>query len=291
MNAYKKYKNRLERFLQTERGKRFINFAYSFGAAIVILGAMFKLLHFPFGNEMLFIGMVTECIVFVLSAFDTPIRDYQWEQVFPALSGNHVNGLGDDTMDVASPTIQGGSGAIVQGNGGSVAQGNGGSVVQENGGSVAQGVPGAIRQGSTSQIYGNPNTVTTGAGAQESDGMVPQGGQEADLTTIPPVAQLSSYSEEYGRQMENLNRTLSGLNSIYELQLKSVSSQIGTIEQINQGLARFRTMYGDALPDGSIIKTETEKMADQLRELNEVYARMLHAMTVNRYENPNNTNL
>src|SRR5690554_6574223 len=87
MNAYKRYKNRLEKFLQTERGKRFINFAYSIGAAIVILGAMFKLLHFPFGNEMLFIGMMTEVIVFTLSAFDRPVQDYAWEQVFPALTG------------------------------------------------------------------------------------------------------------------------------------------------------------------------------------------------------------
>ncbi len=93
MNAYKKYKNRLEKFLQTERGKRFINFAYSIGAAIVILGAMFKLLHFPFGNELLFIGMITEVIVFTLSAFDTPIRDYNWDKVFPALTSDNLENL------------------------------------------------------------------------------------------------------------------------------------------------------------------------------------------------------
>ncbi len=73
MIAYKKnIKNRLEKFLQGEQGKRFINFAYSFGAAIVILGAMFNLLHFPFGNEIFFFGMITEVVVFILSAFDTP---------------------------------------------------------------------------------------------------------------------------------------------------------------------------------------------------------------------------
>lgn len=86
MNAYKKYRNRIEKYLQTERGKRLINFTYSIGAAIVILGAMFKLLHFPYGNELLFIGMITEVIVFTLSAFDTPIRDYNWDRIFPALT-------------------------------------------------------------------------------------------------------------------------------------------------------------------------------------------------------------
>src|SRR5690554_7444436 len=89
LNAYKKYRNRIEKYLQTERGKRLINFSYSIGAAIVILGAMFKLLHFPYGNELLFIGMITEVIVFTLSAFDTPIRDYNWDRIFPALTSDN----------------------------------------------------------------------------------------------------------------------------------------------------------------------------------------------------------
>src|SRR5690554_6388517 len=86
MNANKKYRNRIDKYLQTERGKRLINFTYSIGAAIVILGAMFKLLHFPYGNELLFIGMITEVIVFTLSAFDTPLSDYNSVRIFPALT-------------------------------------------------------------------------------------------------------------------------------------------------------------------------------------------------------------
>ncbi|MDR0421698.1 MAG: gliding motility protein GldL [Proteiniphilum sp.] len=222
MNAYSRYKNRLERFLQTERGKRFINFAYNFGAAIVILGAMCKLLHFAFGNEMLFIGMVTECIVFILSAFDAPVRDYRWEQVFPELS---------------SPKDEVNTGIVRQ--------------------SPAR----------TGETVSAPGTFPFPANGIPQD--------------------LSSYTEEYGRQMDNLNRTLSGLNSIYEMQLKSVSGQIGAIEQISRGLSRLRSMYGDDLPDGSTIKAETERMAKQLRELNDVYARMLHAMTVDRHDNRN----
>lgn len=252
MNAYKKYKNSLERFLQTERGKRSINFAYSFGAAIVILGAMFKLLHFPFGNEMLFIGMVTECIVFIVSAFDTPIRDYNWEQVFPALSGNSGNG--------EQPGAEIHSGLLQQ-------------ITAHR----------ETTSSSTGQRVSSVNPEATALSPLHSP--VSSGEAENEI-----VLSLSTQTEEYGKQMENLNRTLSGLNSIYEIQLKSISSQIGTIEQINQGLIRLRNMYGDNLPDGSVIKTETEKMADQLKELNNVYARMLSAMTVNKYDNPANPN-
>lgn len=238
MNAYHRYKNRLEQYLQSERGKRAIHFAYSFGAALVILGAMFKLLHFPFGNEMLFIGMVTEVCVFVLSAFDTPVRDYPWEQVFPVLASQKPEGRPDFNSDV-----------------------------------------------STSIIAATQPSATQGA---------PAGGQPAPFNyeTSPAIpSHLSGHAEEYDKQMVSLNRTLAGLNALYELQLKGISGQIDTIEQINRGLQRLKTTYSDTLPDGTVIGRETERMAAQLHELNDAYARMLQAMTVHRGGNSTTSQL
>ena len=63
MGKYRRYKNRLEMFLSSERGKRVLNFLYSWGASIVILGALFKLLHIPYANQILFVAMITESIV------------------------------------------------------------------------------------------------------------------------------------------------------------------------------------------------------------------------------------
>lgn len=229
MNAYHRYKNRLERYLQTERGKRTIHFAYSFGAALVILGAMFKLLHFPFGNEMLFIGMMTEVCVFIISAFDTPVRDYPWEQVFPALTSQNPEEQPDFGTDALAPL-------------------------------------------STSSRVSRVQDIHTG-----NQPLQPHS------DTIPAIStHLANHTEEYTKQMESLNRTLSGLNSLYELQLKGISGQIDTIEQINRGLQRLKTTYSDTLPDGTVIGRETERMAAQLHELNEAYARMLQAMTLNR---------
>lgn len=238
MNAYHRYKNRLEQYLQSERGKRAIHFAYSFGAALVILGAMFKLLHFPFGNEMLFIGMVTEVCVFVLSAFDTPVRDYPWEQVFPVLASQKPEGRPDFNSDV-----------------------------------------------STSITAATQPSATQGA---------PAGGQPAPFNyeTSPAIpSHLSGHAEEYDKQMVSLNRTLAGLNALYELQLKGISGQIDTIEQINRGLQRLKTTYSDTLPDGTVIGRETERMAAQLHELNDAYARMLQAMTVHRGGNSTTSQL
>lgn len=186
MNAYKIYKNRLEKFLQTERGKRFINFAYSIGAAVVILGAMFKLLHFPFGNELLFIGMITEVIVFTLSAFDTPIRDYNWDRVFPSLTSE-------------KPVEK--------------------SVLNS-----------ALNTGLNSQQ--DVNGIHAFQEQKQTD--YSQQKQPTSMLNLPSNnIDLAPQTEKYSQQLENLT-------------------------------------------------AETEKMAKQIQELNEVYARMLKAMSVNR---------
>ena len=85
MVKIRKYANVIERFLHGEKGQRFFNFAYSIGAAVVIWGALFKILHLPGGSLLLCIGMGTEIAMFVLTAFDRPPREYAWEDVFPVL--------------------------------------------------------------------------------------------------------------------------------------------------------------------------------------------------------------
>ena len=72
MGKYKRYKNHIEKFLSSDKGQRFFNFAYSIGAAIVIWGALFKILHLPGGRLLLSIGMGTEVLMLSLSAVDTP---------------------------------------------------------------------------------------------------------------------------------------------------------------------------------------------------------------------------
>ena len=77
-------------FLSSDMGKRVLNFCYSWGASIVIIGAMFKLLHLPYGNQILFIAMTVEALVFFISAFEHPSNEYHWEEVFPEIGRAHV---------------------------------------------------------------------------------------------------------------------------------------------------------------------------------------------------------
>ena len=77
--------HRLEVFLSSERGKRILNRFYSWGAAFVILGALFKLLHIRYGDEILLVSMLTEFVVFFISGFERPEKTYRWEEVYPEL--------------------------------------------------------------------------------------------------------------------------------------------------------------------------------------------------------------
>jgi gliding motility-associated protein GldL len=93
--------------------------------------------------------------------------------------------------------------------------------------------------------------------------------------------EISANSKGYVDQMGNLNRNLSGLNTIYEIQLKSISSQIDTIDRVNKGLVHIREMYEGSMGDSDRFSKETEAMAENLARLNTVYSRMLEAMAPN----------
>jgi gliding motility-associated protein GldL len=80
---------------QSKATKKLFNMAYGLGAAIVILGALFKILHWKFGNEMLMVGMIVEAIVFAISAFEPVDDDLDWSKVYPELSGGKAKEKGD----------------------------------------------------------------------------------------------------------------------------------------------------------------------------------------------------
>ncbi|OAV65839.1 gliding motility-associated protein GldL [Bacteroidales bacterium Barb6] len=356
MGKYNTYKNRLEMFLASERGKRVLNFGYSWGASVVVLGALFKILHLPLGDIMLGAGMVTEFFVFFIYGFEKPGGEYHWEKVYPELKSDNPLDLeynrgraGDDGFaafaasgfpaPAGASAVSGGGGAsggggqgtiIISGGGGGSHGGFAGAAegVAGSGGGVAGGsVAGGGQSVSLGGIGLSPIDVTEedtknlsesikklNDAAEQiskmgeltevtqkyfeqlsgiSDNMERFSQVTSSLTDVSDTL-LTSYkhitdnseginqnSRGYVQQMETLNRNISGLNTIYEIQLKSISSQIDSIEHINGGLNRIREMYDGSIVDSSVFRNETEKMTRQLTELNMVYTRLLQAMTVN----------
>lgn len=268
---------RLQKWMDSVPGQTFLNYAYSWGAAIVILGTLFKLTHIPGANFWLFLGMGTEVFVFFLSAFDRPFDKTADGMDLPThlnLDNEEVTEGNEEAAQVAAaaqPVVTGG-GTIIIGGG---AVGGSGHISDASDTS---------RTSATSQT-----TVDTEAIAAVSSSVSKMSGVsgEAVLPSMNPELEeaTTNYVEELKRltemlsnvsrqserlatdseEMENLNRTLTGICKVYELQLKSASSQIGTIDEINE---------------------QTKKMADQIAELNKIYQRMIDAMTVNMPKAP-----
>lgn len=257
MTTIRKYTNRIEEFLHSDAGQRFFNIAYSVGAAIVIWGALFKILHLPGGNTLLCVGMGTEIAMFILTAFDRPPKEPNWEEIVPAMTGQSSNNIGG---------VQGAPGS----NSAEVVQGI--TIVDDKGTDITQM---AENMNKAAGELGSANELAeaTNRFVEAIEGISKQ---MSDLHEA-----MASGSNGYAEKMAELNRNLSGLNTIYDIQLRSVSGQLEAIDRVNKGLRDIRDMYEKSAADSAKYCEETEKMTQYMKQINEVYARMISAMTIN----------
>ena len=351
---------RLQNWMDSVPGQTFLNYAYSWGAAIVILGALFKLTHIQGGNIMLFIGMGTEVIVFFLAAFDRPFdrnevgkelpEDIETdEQMSVRLGMNDNDDLDNEETETDANNTPGLTVIPVIGSGTAhtcirTPQSEEELEAAESQATVIAAAAAEATEGSmpcpdTEQLAASSSAApahqpaapivqtitipvqseTTTAESTPSDmpaatpadsmaaaaiaAAAPKGGQpfeqeaqrlaqiirvandellqraqavlspEMEAATQTYIEKLRTLADTFAKvdeqsarlakdseEMENLNRTLTGINKVYELHLKSISLQVGTIDQIND---------------------QTHKLANQIEELNAVYGRMIEALTVN----------
>lgn len=274
MAEYSKYNivYRLQKWMDSVPGQTFLNYAYSWGASIVIFGTLCKLTHLPGANFWLFLGMGTEVFVFFISAFDRPFDKTADGRDLPT----HVEDGEEDeegaeatdhvTMQAPQAVIIGGSGVIHAGGGVAVGQ-PGGAASQPAAAADGLQPSGSVQivGGSAAGVVGQSVVTPVVTGTAENEEMVQaQSDYVAELKrlveTLGKVNEQSSRLATDSLEMENLNRTLTGISRVYEMQLKSASQQISTIDQINE---------------------QSKKMAQQIEQLNQIYSRMIEAMTLN----------
>lgn len=257
---------RLQAWMDSVPGQTFLNYAYSWGAAIVILGALFKLTHLPGGNLMLFVGMGMEVFVFFLAAFDRPFDKTEIGKELPKNLPEDAEILQDDSSLPASVADANTTPAAPQ---------------------IAVSAP-IVAEAAATTHAAAPHTMPTAQPTIEAEQLATlirtandellrraQAVLSPDMeaatqayiekmetlnTTLALVEEQSRQMTRDSAEMENLNRALTGISVIYEHQLKSVSAQVGTIDRINE---------------------QTRRMAEQIEELNKVYARMIQALTIN----------
>ena len=301
MTVYSKlnFVYRLQKWMDSVPGQTFLNYAYSWGASIVILGTLFKLTHLPGANFFLFLGMGTEVFVFFISAFDRPFdkttdgMDLDLHVAEEGLSGVVVNG--ESNLVQGGPTVIGGGSTVIGGEGGSTViggEGGGSAIIGGGGGTIVIGGSGGVVSPTASDAQSDEDGLSVRQAQTEGPVVVGGGGgiigggamvAPQQPETLPMGEELkeatSNYIDELNRltemltqvseqskrltrdseEMENLNRTLTGISRVYEMQLKSASSQIATIDEINE---------------------QTRHMAEQIQELNKIYARMIEAMQI-----------
>lgn len=296
MTIYSKFNivYHLQKWMDSVPGQTFLNYAYSWGASVVILGTLFKLTHLSGANIMLFAGMGTEVFVFFISAFDRPFDKTQEGRDLPThIDEEEIDREEAEAEAAYNAGVQGsviigggaaGSGAGVAGSGGGVS-GGGTIIIGGGAASAAASATAPASEGAAQTVAGGTQTVAGGTQTVVSPEAAQTAAAAAELAANHEVAmQLAdaqaNYLDELKRltetlqkvsdqsvrltrdseEMENLNRTLTGICKIYEMQLKGASQQIGTIDQINE---------------------QSKRMAEQIEQLNGIYARMIEAMTVN----------
>lgn len=301
----------MSHFLGSYKGKTIFNFCYGFGASLAILGTMFKLLHLDGANIALAIGLGTEVFIFALSAFEPPFRNYRWEQVFPILKshkeedkpdfsslGGTVNIVGTVTAQEKPTDVKAAASTVVVGKATAQAAQSAPPVVDATGKaespSSTEGIVSTNPDTDQLADLGNITDVTERYMKQLSsmaDNLNRFNDATNSLTTVSNIllesyqsitensTSISENSRGYVEQMGYLNKNLYGLNTIYEIQLKSISSQIDTIDRINKGLVHVRDMYEGSMDGSERFRQETENMAENLAQLNRLYTRMLEAMT------------
>ena len=249
----------LQKWMDSVAGQTFMNYAYSWGAAVVILGTLFKLTHLPGANIMLFIGMGTEVFVFFISAFDRPFDKTQDGRELATDSQLAAEALAEEQGGAAEGTVI--IGASVMPN---VAGGQPIPAVASVSAPASASAPASVSASASAPTSATATAPTPGPAVTPETA---QAMEEATTTYVDRLNELNELLLKVGAQterittdseeMENLNRTLTGIARIYEMQLKSASQQINTQDEINE---------------------QTRKMAAQIAELNSIYARMIDAM-------------
>lgn len=278
---------KLRIWLASESGKRFFNITYSLGAAIVIIGAMGKVMHFSWSSVVFVTGMVVEALIFILSAFDTsmydntPVTVARNVQMSDQIIANQAKSSATDGNVGTSSTVR--TQSTGNADGGSQVYIVGGGAGTSTSNVSGSAVSGSVNVGGTISGQGQ-DTVFTGGTSVE--GVNPESAKGYNES----MASAAQNMEEFSKTMQSLNETSQALLGVYKqiADANSLTESMNTVRYINDSLARIKSQYDSAIGDSYMFKEEMAKMTRHIESLNQVYARLLQAMTSNN--NPNNNN-
>lgn len=281
------------KWYHSPQGKKIVGSVYSVGASVVILGALFKILHLPGAATMLMFGMVTEAILFCLGIFDDPHPEYHWDHIFPALQEkepdplvNHLRGgVGGGT------SVSSAGGASVPGvtplkDSDVKAMSEGLKSISE----AANQIAGISKvAGITDSFAKNLETASVAAAQFATKQQNLDAASNALLASYSGITEnMTSVQEStkvYVEKAESINKNLGAIHSVYEIHLKNIKSQTEAVEQqtlkisaVASDVDKVQKAMAVSAVDIEKYKDETSKLAQKVVDLNAIYGNMLNAI-------------
>lgn len=277
--------NSIALFFETKQGKYFKNLIIGVGAAVVLLGALFKIQHWPFASVMLTAGMITEAFIFTLLGLLPPHKDYYWERFYPNIDENpHIEayrkGIKFQQPTMASVGIGGGGGAS--------ATASLDKMLEE-----AKITPANLnrlnenfqRFGKTVEQMKDISDVTaaTGAYSQSARETADALGQMKN-TFIGATKTMTAFNNaaddtaQFHQQVQVLSRNLGNLNQIYEVELQDANNHLKAMNKFYSNLLNASDAMAASADDAKAAREQIGLLSKNLGSLNQIYGNMLSAM-------------
>lgn len=246
--------------------KRFMGVVYGVGAGVVIIGALFKILHLKGADVMLILGLGTEAAIFFISAIEPPAHEYEWELVYPELAHQEAKGKADDKSVVKSLDDMMEEAKIEQ------------SMINRLGASF-QSLSSNVEKLSTvgdaalaTNEYAEQVKVATSSVNQLNNSYANA------IGAIEKLGQTGDVSQAYYEQVQQVTQKMTTLNSIYEMELQESQNHIHQLTSFMGNLSKTVANLSETENSTSKMKEEFSKLSDNLSNLNNVYGNMLSAM-------------
>ena len=293
----------LAELVQSSGWKNFIAKLYGLGASVVIIGALFKIQHWPLAGTMLTIGLLTEAVIFFFSAFEPLHEEVDWSLVYPELAGIPE----DETPELASQGgkyqggISGGGGGGYGGGSGAVALAKFDEMLEKAEISPDLFQKLGVGMKKLSETTANMNVMgdvtaasskymNTINSANDSLGKLSDSYQSTTKlisetsssyrTMADSLSVIEVGGKSYQQQLESLNKNLSALNTVYELQRKGANEHLKESDSLYKGIQGLMKDLSESAGDTKKYREQITKLNDNLSALNNVYGNMLAAMNV-----------
>ena len=267
----------------SKKWKKFMAKLYGFGAAVVIVGAMFKIMHWPGAGLMLIIGLSTEAVIFMFSAFEPLHDDPKWELVYPELALAH-----NEDFDVH---------AYLEGKGGHDHHGGGskGSVsgeldkmleeakidselIKSLGSGLTKLSESSNKIGDMTEAHSATNNYIDALRSASSRVSNLSEAYEKASSSIMGLASSEQEGRSFGEQMMKVSQNLASLNNVYEMQLKGASEHLESSSRLYSGINELMKNLHDSVDDTRKYKETMSELSKNLTALNTIYGNMLNAM-------------